>query len=96
MVMGREQGGRSGGLAGERARGLAGDPTSACPAACPSPLPLFFPAARPMTAPSLPSSCSDKIATNDRQLACARIQSKEGQDYLAGMACAANYAWVNR
>eukprot|EP00899_Mesostigma_viride_P002207 jgi/Mesvir1/11988/Mv00297-RA.1 len=38
----------------------------------------------------------DKIKTNDRQLACARIQSAEGQDYLAGMAAAANYAWVNR
>lgn len=65
----------------------------------------------------------DGIHTNDRQLACARINSKEGQDYLvrhamstghpmscvsaracqplstrpqAAMACAANYAWVNR
>jgi len=38
----------------------------------------------------------DKIHTNDRQLACARINSKEGQDYLAAMAAAANYAWVNR
>jgi tRNA-splicing ligase RtcB len=38
----------------------------------------------------------DKIATNDRQLACARIHSEEGQNYLKAMACAANYAWVNR
>jgi len=38
----------------------------------------------------------DGIKVNDRQLACARISSKEGQDYLAAMACAANYAWVNR
>ena len=38
----------------------------------------------------------DNIATNDRQLACARIQSPEGQKYLAAMAAAANYAWVNR
>jgi tRNA-splicing ligase RtcB (3'-phosphate/5'-hydroxy nucleic acid ligase) len=38
----------------------------------------------------------DGIKTNDRQLACARIQSKEGQDYLKAMAAAANYAWVNR
>ena len=38
----------------------------------------------------------DGIVVNDRQLACARIQSQEGQDYLAAMACAANYAWVNR
>jgi tRNA-splicing ligase RtcB (3'-phosphate/5'-hydroxy nucleic acid ligase) len=32
----------------------------------------------------------------DRQLACDFIQSPTGQDYLSGMACAANYAWVNR
>ena len=32
----------------------------------------------------------------DRQLACAPVRSPEGQDYLAAMACAANYAWVNR
>ena len=38
----------------------------------------------------------DNIPVNDRQLACARIHSKEGQDYLAAMAAAANYAWVNR
>lgn len=38
----------------------------------------------------------DQIDTNDRQLACARINSPEGQDYLKGMASAANYAWVNR
>uniref|UniRef100_A0A7S0Q6J5 RNA-splicing ligase RtcB homolog n=1 Tax=Coccolithus braarudii TaxID=221442 RepID=A0A7S0Q6J5_9EUKA len=38
----------------------------------------------------------DSIATNDRQLACARIHSPEGKEYLAGMAAAANYAWVNR
>jgi tRNA-splicing ligase RtcB len=38
----------------------------------------------------------DGIEINDRQLACARIHSREGQDYLQAMACAANYAWVNR
>lgn len=38
----------------------------------------------------------DKIIVNDRQLACARISSPEGQDYLKGMAAAGNYAWVNR
>jgi tRNA-splicing ligase RtcB len=50
----------------------------------------------------------DKIDVNDRQLACARISSEEGslelhfykivlgQDYLKGMAAAANFAWVNR
>jgi len=32
----------------------------------------------------------------DRQLACAPIDSPEGQRYFAHMACAANYAWVNR
>lgn len=38
----------------------------------------------------------DKIVLNDRQLACARINSQEGQDYLKAMACASNFAWVNR
>lgn len=38
----------------------------------------------------------DRIHVNDRQLACARIQSEEGQGYLASMAAAANFAWVNR
>jgi len=32
----------------------------------------------------------------DRQLACAPVNSPEGQSYLAAMACAANYAWANR
>lgn len=36
------------------------------------------------------------ITMPDRQLACAPISSPEGQRYLAAMACAANYAWVNR
>lgn len=36
------------------------------------------------------------ISLPDRQLACAPVQSPEGQDYLAAMACAANYAWTNR
>ena len=38
----------------------------------------------------------DGLELNDRQLACARINSQEGKDYLGAMACAANYAWVNR
>nr|VZI20288.1 unnamed protein product [Spirometra erinaceieuropaei] len=38
----------------------------------------------------------DKIEVNDRQLACARINSVEGQNYFSAMAAAANYAWVNR
>ena len=32
----------------------------------------------------------------DRQLACAFLSSPRGQEYLAAMACAANYAWANR
>ncbi len=36
------------------------------------------------------------IRLPDRQLAYAPIESSEGKDYLAAMACAANYAWVNR
>ncbi len=36
------------------------------------------------------------IKLPDRQLACAPIGSQEGKDYLAAMACAANYAWNNR
>eukprot|EP00041_Stephanoeca_diplocostata_P023340 m.571477 g.571477 ORF g.571477 m.571477 type:complete len:520 (+) comp22267_c0_seq4:133-1692(+) len=38
----------------------------------------------------------DGIQVNDRQLACAKINSEEGQNYLAAMSAAANYAWVNR
>lgn len=38
----------------------------------------------------------DNIILNDRQLACARIHSNEGQNYLKAMACASNFAWVNR
>jgi tRNA-splicing ligase RtcB len=36
----------------------------------------------------------DKIETNDRQLACARISSQEGQDYLSGMCAAANVKYM--
>ncbi|MCK5548115.1 MAG: RtcB family protein, partial [Thermoplasmata archaeon] len=36
------------------------------------------------------------ISLPDRQLACAPINSKEGEDYFDAMACAANYAWANR
>ena len=32
----------------------------------------------------------------DRQLSCAPACSPEGRDYLAAMACAANFAWANR
>ncbi len=36
------------------------------------------------------------IPLPDRQLACAPIKSPEGRQYMAAMACAANYAWANR
>jgi len=36
------------------------------------------------------------IRLPDRELVCAPIDSPEGQQYLAAMACAANYAWANR
>jgi len=36
------------------------------------------------------------IEVPDRQLACAPLNSREGQDYLTAMRCAANYAWANR
>lgn len=36
------------------------------------------------------------IRLPDRELVCAPLDSSEGQDYLAGMRCAANYAFTNR
>ncbi|HXX92228.1 MAG TPA: RtcB family protein, partial [Planctomycetota bacterium] len=36
------------------------------------------------------------IALPDRQLCCAPLSSPEAKQYLAAMACAANFAWVNR
>ncbi len=36
------------------------------------------------------------IKTNDRELACAPINSPEGKAYFGAMACAANSAFVNR
>lgn len=36
------------------------------------------------------------IRVPDRQLACAPVNSPEGQAYLGAMRCAANYAWANR
>ncbi len=36
------------------------------------------------------------IELPDRQLCCAPIRSPEGRQYLAAMACAANFAWANR
>jgi len=32
----------------------------------------------------------------DRELVCAPLQSEEGQEYLAAMSAAANFAWANR
>ncbi|MGA1876061.1 MAG: RtcB family protein [bacterium] len=36
------------------------------------------------------------IELPDKQLACTYIESQEGKDYLSAMACAANFAFVNR
>ncbi len=36
------------------------------------------------------------ILLPDKQLACAPVNSLEGQNYFKAMACAANYAWCNR
>lgn len=36
------------------------------------------------------------IELPDRQLACAPLSSREGQDYFAAMCAAANFAWCNR
>ncbi|MGP8154668.1 MAG: RtcB family protein [Smithella sp.] len=36
------------------------------------------------------------IVLPDRQLACAYLNSARGKNYLAAMACGANYAWANR
>ncbi len=37
-----------------------------------------------------------KIELPDRQLACAPVDSSEGQRYIAAMRAAANFAWCNR
>ncbi len=36
------------------------------------------------------------IELADRQLACAPIKSAAGQRYFSALACAANFAWINR
>jgi len=41
-------------------------------------------------------SRAQEFSLPDRQLACARIHSDLGRNYLSAMACAANYAWANR
>jgi len=37
-----------------------------------------------------------KLQLPDRELIYAPLESKEGQDYFAGMSAAANFAWANR
>ncbi len=37
-----------------------------------------------------------RIWLPDKQLACAPVNSKEGQDYFKAMAAGANFAWANR
>lgn len=44
----------------------------------------------------LQATAKYKIELPDRQLCCAPIQSPEGQEYLAAMAAAANFAFANR
>ena len=36
------------------------------------------------------------IKLPDRQLACAPLSSRPGEEYFAAMSCGANYAWANR
>jgi len=38
----------------------------------------------------------NKVILPDRQLACAPLNSKEGERYYKAMSCGANYAWANR
>ena len=38
----------------------------------------------------------NRIELPDRQLACAPLNSKEGETYFKAMSCGANYAWANR
>jgi tRNA-splicing ligase RtcB len=44
----------------------------------------------------LKASAKYKIDLPDKQLCCAPIPSKESQQYLSAMACAANFAFCNR
>jgi tRNA-splicing ligase RtcB len=46
--------------------------------------------------PMIEASRKYGIQLPDRQLCCAPLSSPEAKRYLAAMACAANYAWVNR
>ncbi len=44
----------------------------------------------------LKASQKYNVSLPDRQLCCAPLSSTEGRQYLAAMACAANYAFANR
>lgn len=43
-----------------------------------------------------PAMSRHGISVPDRQLACVPVSSAEGQEYLAAMATASNFAWANR
>ena len=38
----------------------------------------------------------NSVQLPDRQLACAPLSSRPGEEYFAAMSCGANYAWANR
>jgi tRNA-splicing ligase RtcB len=42
------------------------------------------------------NSADFKIELPDRQLVCAPVNSRTGENYIKAMKCAANYAWANR
>ena len=46
--------------------------------------------------PMIQASRRYGISLPDRQLCCAPLDSDEAKRYIGAMACAANYAWVNR
>ena len=54
------------------------------------------PNARAVASYAAPSYARALLPCGAGQLACARIHSEDGQNYLKGMAAAANFAWVNR
>ena len=38
----------------------------------------------------------NSVSLPDRQLACAPLNSRPGEEYFSAMSCGANYAWANR
>lgn len=46
--------------------------------------------------PMVKAAADHGISLPDRQLCCAPLESGAARRYLGAMACAANYAWVNR